>query len=423
MQQTTADDRCHFERLDRYALAEYQLERLNRLLAHILPANRFYADKLKHIARPLKSLDELALLPLTTKDELMPPAAADRFPANLTFPHDHYVRFHQTSGTRGHPLVIVDTQEDWNWWIATWQYVLDAAEMERGDRAMLAFSFGPFIGFWSARDAIAARGAMVVPSGGMSTQARLELLKVSQATFLFCTPTYALRLAEVAEEQGIGLAELPLRRIVVAGEPGGSIPAVRSHIEDAFAAKVIDHSGASEIGPWGYADRDQRGLHVTESEFLAEFISMDTGQPAEAGELSRLILTPLGRSGCPVIRYQTGDLVRPTWPADSNRFVLLEGGIVGRVDDMVVIRGVNIFPSSIDQILRETPDVVEYRSTVRRVGEMDQLSIEVEDRQDQPQRIAEQLQLRLGLSIDVTAVPLGSLPRSEGKGQRFVDER
>ncbi len=210
----------------------------------------------------------------------------------------------------------------------------------------------------------------------------------------------------------------------MAGEPGGSVPAIRERIERAWDAAVVDHAGATEVGPWGFADADGRGLHVNEAEFLAEFLSVETGEPAGEGELAQLVLTPLGRVGSPLIRYRTGDLVRPTWPAGgSNRFVLLKGGVLGRIDEMMIIRGVNVYPSAVEQILHSFPEVVEYRLTARKRGALDELVVEVEDHLQQPGRIAEELRLRLGLKIDVRAVLPLSLPRFEGKGRRFVDQR
>ncbi len=420
----SAQSRRRLEALDRAALADHQLSRLNDLLAAILPANSFYAGKLASTPHQFEHLDQLTELPLTTKEELLADDAAYHWPANLTRPVDQYVHFHQTSGTRGRPLSVCDTAADWTWWVDSWQYVLDAAEVTAADRALLAFSFGPFIGFWTAYDALVARGALAIPGGGMNTLSRLDLIKRTGATALFCTPTYALHLVEVAEQHSINLAHFDIRKIVVAGEPGGSVPATRARIETAWNARLTDHSGASEVGPWGYSDRQQRGLHVLEAEFIPEFLSVATGETTSAGELSHLILTSLGRHGMPIIRYRTGDLVKPTWPADGpNRFVLLEGGVLGRADDMMVIRGVNIFPSSIEQILRSFPEVVEFRLTARRLGEMDQLVVEVEDRLQDPSRIAEELQLRLGLKVEVRLAPAMSLPRFEGKAKRFVDQR
>jgi phenylacetate-CoA ligase len=288
----------------------------------------------------------------------------------------------------------------------------------------MAFSFGPFIGFWSAHDAFVARGAMVIPAGGLSTIARLDLMESSRATVVCCTPSYALHMAEVAAESQRHVARNHVTRLIVAGEPGGSVPATRERIETAWGARVIDHGGATEVGPWGYADIQRRGLHVIESEFVAEFRSVETGQDAAAGELSELVLTTLGRYGCPIIRYRTGDLVRPTWNTEGpNRFVLLQGGVLGRADDMLVIRGVNIVPSSVEQILRGLPEIVEFRMTAHKRGEMDALTVDIEDRLGAPQRVAKELKLRLGLNVDVRSVPLGSLPRFEGKGKRFIDQR
>jgi phenylacetate-CoA ligase len=421
---TSSEDRRRLESLDRAALERHQLARLNELLAKILPGNRFYADKLATIRLPLESLDDLAQLPYTFKDELLGPPGSGGFAANLTFPREQYVRFHQTSGTGGRPLVVLDTAEDWQWWMDCWNYILDAAGITHEDVALMAFSFGPFVGFWSAHDAAIARGALVVPGGGMNTLARLELLRTSEATLVFCTPSYALHLAEVALERQIDVGALPVRVLVLAGEPGGSIPAVRRRIEDAWQARVFDHSGATEVGPWGFADDERTGLHVTESELIAEFLSPETGGPAQDGELAELVLTTLGRVGCPVLRYRTGDLVRPTWRHDrANRFVLLDGGVLGRVDDMMIIRGVNVFPSAIEQILRSFPEVPEYRLTVHKVAEMDQLLVEIEDHLDNPDRVTEELRLRIGLKVDVRTVPVGSLPRYEGKASRFVDKR
>lgn len=424
MLRTSSEQRRFYEQLDREALREHQLERLNALLAATLPHNRFYAEKLEHIELPLRSLDDLAALPFTFKDELLTVSGSSDFAANCSFPLERYVRYHQTSGTRGRPLAVLDTAEDWQWWIDCWQFVLDAADIGPEDRIALAFSFGPFIGFWSAHDAAVARGAMVIPSGGMSTLARVEMIRNCRATAIFCTPSYALRLAEVALENRIDPASLEVRRIVVAGEPGGSVPALRNRIETTWNAKLIDHAGASEVGPWGHSDAARRGLHVVETEFIAEFLSLATGGPAEEGELSELVLTPLGRLGSPVVRYRTGDLVKPfLHHQGSNRFVLLDGGVLGRADDMLIVRGVNIFPSSLEQILRSFPEVVEFRTTCRKQGAMDVLSIEVEDRLEKPGRIALEMNLRLGLKVEVRCVPLGSLPRSEGKSRRFVDLR
>ncbi len=440
---SSAESRRRFESLDRTALEAYQLSRLNEMLAAVLPTNRFYAEKLAHFPKRLESLEQLAELPMTSKEELLSVDVKQPLPRNLTYPLERYVRFHQTSGTRGRPLAVYDTASDWQWWVDCWQYVLDAAAITSADRVLLAFSFGPFIGFWSAHEAIVARGGMVIPGGGMDTRARLNLISRSAATAIFCTPTYAMHMVEVAETHNVNLANFGVRTIVVAGEPGGSVPATRQRIEAAWNARVIDHSGATEVGPWGYADSQQRGLHVLESEFIAEFLSVETGQRIEPGisslvsgegPLAHLVLTSLGRFGLPVIRYRTCDLARPQWLSTgglstgggsigTNQFVLLVGGVLGRADDMMIVRGVNIFPGSIEQILRSFPEVLEFRITVRKQGEMDELVVEVEDRLQSPERIAHELQLQLGLKVEVRLAAAMSLPRYDGKGKRFVDLR
>ena len=412
------------EQLNRQQLADLQLSRLNQLLAEILPANDFYQARFKDHAGRFASLDELTFIELTTKDQLVDVDCQAGYARNLTYPIDRYSRFHRTSGTKGRPMIVLDTLEDWVWWLETWQYVLDAAELSADDRVVMAFSFGPFIGFWSAFDAITDRRAMAVPTGAMSSKARLELIKSLQATVVCCTPSYALHLAEIMEAEQLGPDDFCVKYLIVAGEPGGSIPEIRTKIESTWGATVVDHSGASEVGPWGFADKQQTGIHVNETQYIAEFLSIDTGQPAVEGELSELILTCLGRAGSPVIRYRTGDLVKPSWNHDSQcQFVLLKGGVLGRTDDMMIIRGVNVFPTSVEAILRRFPEIREYRMTAFKAASMDQLKIEIEDERDDPQRVKSELELQLGFRIDVETVPLNSLPRFEAKGKRFIDQR
>ena len=437
----------------RASLDAEQFKRLRQMLGRIVPENAFYrqrfveaglldASRANEIIFP-RDRAELAKLPLITKADLVGDGSSP-FVANLTWPVDDYVRFHRTSGTHGYPMLVLDTAQDWQWWIEGWQHVLDAAEVTATDRAVMAFSFGPFIGFWSAFDATAARGALVIPTGAMTTLARLDLIKTTAATVMFCTPSYALHMAELATENGIDIGSSSVRKIIVAGEPGGSIRATREKIESAWNAEVVDHSGASDIGPWGFADKEGTGIYVNEIHFLPELISIDDGQliplesvplrskvaagndGASAEGLAELVLTTLGRDGSPVIRYRTGDLVRPLINDTSDevsQFLFLDGGVLGRTDDMMIIRGVNVFPTSVESILREVPEVVEYRMTATKAGQMDQLKIELEATAKVADAVSELLNTRLGLRIDVSQVADGELPRFEAKGQRFVDLR
>ena len=399
-----------------------------------------------HNSLQLDDLAQLSQFPFTVKHDLINESDPAGFAKNLTFAPDAYIRFHRTSGTSGRPMVVLDTQNDWNWWMEAWQYVLDSADLTSDDRVLMAFSFGPFIGFWSAFDAVVERGAMVIPTGAMTSLARLELIQSTAASVVFCTPSYAIHLAQVAEENGIRLADhaKSVKRIVVAGEPGGSIPTTKVKIESAWGAEVIDHCGASEVGPWGFAcpggnGADDQGIFVNEAEFIAEFIRVgETGaasgedlnsavlSSAEATEQGtfELVLTCLGRIGSPIVRYRTGDLVRPVWDHEHDcRFVKLAGGVLGRADDMMIIRGVNVFPASVEQILRGFPEVVEFRTTAFKQGAMDQLKIEVEATVDDIEPIRLALQNQLGFRVDVELVANQTLPRFEAKGKRFVDNR
>jgi phenylacetate-CoA ligase len=422
---TTRSECCHF---DREQLTRLQLGKLNRLLSS-LQTHPLYAAALSRCALPLRSVDELAAFPLICKSDLL--AQQPNEPARLfAGPLPQYVRYHQTSGSRGWPMPVLDTAEDWAWWIECWQYVLDAAEVTRNDIAMMAFSFGPFIGFWTANDALVQRGSLVVPGGGLTSLARLKLMQQQNCTVLCCTPTYALHLASVAAEHAIDLAANRISRIIVAGEPGGSVPAVRHAIESQWQARVVDHAGASELGAWGFASANDSGLHVAESEFIAECLVFDEAtenpRPAREGELSELVMTNLGRYGGPAIRYRTGDIVRPFWKHDLPcRFIHLAGGVLGRADDMLVIRGVNVFPSSVEAIVREITPLAEFRIIATRRDAMDQIRIEIEDdyETDIAGPLAELLRERLALRIPVAVVAHGSLPRSEGKSRRWIDER
>lgn len=412
--------------MTRDALGRWQLTRLNRVL-EVARRQPFYAPRLRDVRLPLTSLGQLSTLPPLGKTELVPGSPSD--PARI-FAADRreYVRFHQTSGTSGHPLAVLDTADDWEWWMTCWQYVLDAADVKPGDVALMAFSFGPFIGFWTAHEALVRRGVLVIPGGGMSSEARLSMIAKHRCTLLCCTPTYALHLAALAERQGIDLAAGPVERLIVAGEPGGSIPTIRGRMERAWGARVIDHTGASELGAWGFGSRDGRGIHVIESEFVAELLHFDDGAPAGRvageGEPAELVLTNLGRLGGPAIRYRTGDIVRGVREHDHDcRFLWLDGGVLGRADNMMVIRGVNVFPAAIEAIIREIDPVAEFQMIATRQDEMDQLMIEIETGDDGVSTVRDRLRERLAMRVEVRPIASGSLPRYEAKSRRFIDRR
>lgn len=416
------------ETASRSIIESHQLARLQDGLAQILPANRFYRQKLSpdDAKVTIERLDDLCRLPFTTKRELV----ADQeehpsFGSNLTYPLSDYIRFHQTSGTSGRPMKILDTQASWDWWAECWTSVYRAAGVSRDDVVFLAFGFGPFIGFWSAYEGAKLMGALTVPGGGMDSLQRLRAMQEIGATVLVCTPSYALRLAEVAEEHGIDLRESNIRVTIHAGEPGASILATRERIEQAWNAKTYDHTGMTEVGAFGFGCVQQQGVHVNEGEFIAEILDIRTGQPVQEGQAGELVLTNLGRWGSPVLRYRTGDLVRHggyNCPC-GRTFLMLPGGVLGRADDMLIVRGVNVYPSALANILHRFPDVTEYRIIVTKNGALDEIALQVECPPSLVSTLQEELHLSLHLRVPIEAVDLGTLPRFELKARRVEDRR
>lgn len=414
---------------NRNAIDHWQLNRLRQMLQAILPANEFYQGKFsaQRFVDGLP-LEGLKSLPFTTKSELVEnQALSPPFGTDLTFPPDRYIRIHQTSGTTGKPLYWLDTEESWNWWADCWQVIFAAAGVRLGDRIYFAFSFGPFIGFWAGWEGARKIGAMAVSGGGQSTSQRLKAIIDYGATVLVCTPTYALHLASEARKAGMDLAKESAIRIAIhAGEPGASIPSTRQRIEDSWGAKCFDHPGATEVGAFAF-ECQSGSVHLNENEFLAEILDPNTGEAAAEGEPGELVITNLGRIGSPVIRYKTGDLVQPNHqPCPCGRsFLRLQGGVLGRVDDMVVVRGVNVFPSAIENIMREIPEIEEFRVEIFEKEAMREIRIILEPCSGQGsaeplvEDVSQRLRERIGLRPQVELVAPGTLPRFELKAKRF----
>lgn len=415
---------------EREKITAESLRKLCRMLAEVAGHNAFYTNKLKGLEIDIPSLDWFrAHVPFTTKSELIADQAAHPpFGTNLTYPLGHYTRFAQTNGTTGQPLRWLDTPESWVWLVDNWEQVLRASGVSGNDRVYFTFSFGPFLGFWLAFDAAVKMGCLAIPGGGMRSAARLRQMLDCGATVLCCTPTYAIRLGETAIEEGMDMSASKIRRIIVAGEPGGSIKATQTRIEELWpGARVVDHHGLTELGPVSYAcPKRERVLHVLESSYLAEIIDPATGAPIPGEGRGELVLTSLGRLGSPVIRYRTGDLVERSAaePCACGTFDLaLEGGILARTDDMVVVRGVNLYPSAIEEIVRGCGGVAEYRVEIRSERALTEMHLHVEPA-DEDDTLAHRLELALrnalALRIPVTIVERGSLPRFEMKAQRWV---
>ncbi len=406
-----------------------QLDRVRALLASVLPNNAFYARKLAGHRLDVDSFDDFAKLPFTTKAELTADQAAyPPYGTNLTFGIERYSRLHQTSGTStGQPLRWLDTAESWEWILGCWRAYFALMGLKPGERLFFPFSFGPFLGFWSAFDAAARSGFLSVPGGGMSSQARLKCLLEHRCTVLFATPTYALHLGEVAQKEGIDTAGSGVRAIVVAGEPGGNIPATRARIEAAWGARCFDHYGMTEVGPVAVEADDGPGhMYLLESEYYTEVVAPDSGACVPDGQVGELVLTNLGRTGSPLIRYRTGDLVRVATGADptGRTWRRLEGGILGRADDMIHVRGNNLYPSAIEAIVRRFPEVAEFRLHVDQRNPLADLRLEVEpavgDGLALADAIGRAVRAELLFRVEVTAAPPGSLPRFELKARRVV---
>ena len=420
---------------DQTTIRGRQLQALREMVGTLSRDNAFYRRKWSDAGfdPAITTLDDFFVgAPFTVKQEVVDDQrAAPPYGTNLTYPVERYTRFSQTSGTTGTPLRWLDTTEAWSWMVDNWVQVFRTSGADLTDRIFFAFSFGPFLGFWTAYEACIRLGALALPGGGMSSTARLSTILDNRATVLCCTPTYAIRLGEAALEEGIDLSQSAVRLIIAAGEPGAAIPATRQYIERLWpGARVRDHHGMTEIGPVTFECPARPGvLHVMENAFVPEVVDPVTLRPVAPGERGELILTNLGRWGSPLVRYRTGDLVLPardTICACGRSDLALEGGILGRTDDMVFVRGVNVFPSAVEETVRRFPTVAEYRVEVRTESGMTELALQLEPDPScsEPVRLARDVETALrssfNLRIPVSLVAPGVLPRFELKAKRWV---
>ena len=424
-------------KINRREIESQQLEKLQRLLSLVRAQNPFYKQKYaatESFSMKITSLKEFSQrIPFTTKDELVndqlghPP-----YGSNLTFSLKRYTRYSQTSGTSGQPLRWLDTPESWDSMIKTWLTVYRAGGVSAQDRLFIPFSFGPFLGFWTAFEAAVQLGCLCIPGGGLTTLGRLKCIMNNEINVLCCTPTYAIRLALVAAEENIDLSRSKVKSIVVAGEPGGSLPKTKEQIEDLWqGATVLDHHGMTEIGPASYQCPRQPGvLHIIESAYYPEVIDPTSSQPVPLGSIGELIITTLDRVSSPVLRYRTGDLVKVQKEARcacGTSELALIGGIFGRLDDMISVRGVNIFPSAIDNIIRNFASINEYRVELKVCKGMVELTLKIEinstndeDLTCLPKDLEKAILNAFSVRIPVAVVAQGTLPRFEMKAKRWV---
>lgn len=425
----------HFECMEREELKKVQSERLRETVERVYYNVPYYRNKMQEAGlgpEHIQSVDDLHKLPFTTKQDLR-----DNYPFGLfAVPMSEIVRVHASSGTTGKPTVVGYTHRD----IATWSEVmartLTCAGANRHDFIHVAYGYGLFTGGLGIHYGGEKIGASVIPVSGGNTTRQLQLMHDFGSTVLACTPSYALFLAEAIEESGIDRKELKLRAGVFGAEPWTEN--MRKEIEEKLSIKAIDIYGLSEvIGP-GVASEClfQKGLHISEDHFLPEIIDPGTLEVMPQNETGELVFTTITKEGLPLIRYRTRDLTRLNYEkCTCGRTMVRMEKCLGRSDDMLIIRGVNLFPSQIESVILEMSEIKpHYLLIVDRVNNLDTIELQVEvdeaffqDKISQLQSLRNKIQCNLestlGLGIKVTLVEPKTIERSEGKSKRVIDKR
>lgn len=416
-----------------------QDKKLKALVRHVWDDSRFYRRRLEEAGvtpERIRSVEDIRLLPFLTKDDLRKDQeSSPPWGEQLAVPQEECQRIHLSSGTTGKPLRILDTPEDWAKFCHIYARNLYAYGIRKADMVMPAFSFGPWIGFWAGYYACQEIGCLLFASGGMRTEQRIEALLTYPITVLGCTPSYAIHMADVAREKGIDLArEAHVRISWHTGEAGAAIPGVKKRIEEAYGCKCFDFLGSTEIGPWGFNCEFQSGItHVNEDWAYPEVLDLETDQPVGPGGTGELVLTNLERRAYPFIRYRTRDIVTVAERRCQcgRTLFALEGSVLGRLDDMKKIRGIIVYPSRIEEIVRGFGEVEEFRVVFKRIHSLDEIVVQIEpargvephDYVPLQRRVEKALQLGLNIRASVEIAPAGSLPRWDHKAKRFVDER
>ena len=426
------------ERASRADMTGRQLRRLREQVAHAARHSPFYRRKLRGL-RPdpakLRTLDDLRRLPFTTKDELKDNQAAHPpWGDVLAVPLAEVLRVHLTSATTGRPLAFLDTAADWYGFYHSYARSLHAFGVRKTDMVMAAFSYGPWIGYWSGFHAAQDLGCLVYPVGGLSTEQRLDALLTYPITVLGCTPSYALFLAEAAAKKGVDLAkDTKLRITWHTGEPGASIPATKAKIETAFGARAYDLPGLTEIAAWGFECDARAGLTHVHEDYVYPEVLDEQDRPVKPGERGELVFTSLYRKAMPLLRYRTRDVVQL---ADrrcpcGRTLVAFEGGVLARLDDMKKVRGIIVYPRRIEELVRPHRDVDEFQIVFRRRDGLDDIlvrldpspALALDERARLGEALAKDLQLGLGIRVSVEVGDPGSLPRWDHKARRVTDER
>ena len=430
------------ETLPHEEIRSLQIRKFKRILQWAYDHSKFHQKLYRDAGLEpgdVKTMEDISRVPKVDKGMMRGIQAKEPFPYGdmLCVPLEEVTEFRQTSGTTGQPVYQPDTWEDWEWWAECWAYILYAQGYRASDRVFIPFGYNIFVAFWAGHYGAEKLGCEVVPGGVLNTEARILKMQELRATAMMATPTYVMGMADTARtKMGIDPKEdLSIRKITCAGEPGASVPATKRRMEEAWGAKVYDHVGATEIGAWSYECREQPGgLHVNEGLFLVQIEDLETGQIIEEpNRLGKMVITAFDRMAQPCVRFDSKDLI--LWaeePCPCGRsYRMIKGGVLGRADDIVKVKGVLLAPTSIEDVVRGIRELGdEYEVTVTREGDTDNISLKVElqagaeARQAEVlARLSDQLRLKTNLRYDISVHPYGSLPRYEGKAKRFKDLR
>jgi phenylacetate-CoA ligase len=429
------------ETMPRDEIEALQLRKLRTILEWADAQVPYHSKRLRDAgvdAASIKDLDDLQRIPFMARDEWMQ-GQLDNPPYGpiLAAPPDVAIRYHMTSGTTGRtPIRVLDSMKDWEWISEMWCYGFWGFGVRPSDTVFFAFGYGTFVGFWGAHYACEKIGCLVLPGGAMQTDGRVKQIMDMDATVVCSTPTYALRMAQEARALGIDLAAGPVKRVILSGEPAGSIPATKKLIEEQWGAVAGDTAGMTELGTIMIFECDHQpgGTHLIEDHYIEEVVDPESGKPVGYGERGERVVTSFGRGFIPVIRYRTRDLVVkvPATTCSCGRtFDIYEGGIQGRVDDMKLVRGTNVYPRAVEAIVREVKEIDEFQIhlyTADGIRDEIEVLVEIPNAHADSEPIVSDLRKALaeaheGLRFEVREVESQTLPRFELKAKRLVDER
>ncbi len=429
------------ETMPRAELQQLQLLKLQRMVTYAYEASPFHRrnfDETGVKPEQIKTLDDLRHLPFMTREDWM--ASLEAKPLFGDLPSTdvaNAIRYHLTSGTSGRtPIRVLDSTKDWDWIAEMWCYGLWGFGIRPEDSVYFAFGYGSFIGFWGAHYGCEKMGALVIPGGAQTTEGRIKQIIDLGVTTVASTPTYALHLWQKAREMGVNLTtESRVNKVILSGEPAGSIPAVKQQLEEAWGARCGDTAGMTELGTIMIFECSHHsgGTHIIEDHFIEEVINPATGEPVGYGELGERVVTSFGRGFIPVIRYRTKDMVMKV-PASTctcgRTWDLYDGGIRGRWDDMKLIRGTNVYPRAVEAIVREYPAIDEFQIHLwRKDNVQDEIDIKIELKpgfeetwSDLQRALAKDLAAaHEGLRFNIVRMDYGVLPHFELKAKRLVE--